>query len=313
MLIEQVNEARRWNCRSLLVLGQCASRGLSRLVGQPLSANLCLCSKTGRLPSSVYLSIYLSISTHIPYREREREFRYDHCMRYGDHGKTHKKAKCAMNGRRWRRPAQKGSRGGGWAGRRSLLGHSEGHCTTGQLAESAVQVLGALMALYGGEGGAGGGGRVAPLQPLHLTGSHSGTACACTRNGHACLTSSGCGSVQLSVWKWTENMTRLYVFVRVFLHGLIFVFLYWFIGPEWLSASLTGWLLGYLTGFIPWTIAILSMNFVHWITDFWPRPIQLLKFTDSFGLFTEVAVCKFLRVWRSNGLKPFFILSIVCV
>ena len=43
--------------------------------------------------------------------------------------------------------------------------------------------------------------RVAPLQPLHLTGSHSGKACACTHNGYACLTSSGCGSVQLSGWK----------------------------------------------------------------------------------------------------------------
>ena len=27
--------------------------------------------------------------------------------------------------------------------------------------------------------------------------------------------------------------------------------------------------------------------------------------TDNFGLFTEVAVCKFLRGWRSYGLKPF--------
>ena len=27
--------------------------------------------------------------------------------------------------------------------------------------------------------------------------------------------------------------------------------------------------------------------------------------TDNFGLFTEIAVCKFLRGWRSYGLKPF--------
>ena len=26
--------------------------------------------------------------------------------------------------------------------------------------------------------------------------------------------------------------------------------------------------------------------------------------TDNFGLFTEIAVCKFLRGWRSYGLKP---------
>ena len=33
------------------------------------------------------------------------------------------------------------------------------------------------------------------------------------------------------------------------------------------------------------------------------------------GLFTEIAVCNFLRGWRSYGPKPFFIfiLSIVCV
>ena len=35
--------------------------------------------------------------------------------------------------------------------------------------------------------------------------------------------------------------------------------------------------------------------------------------TDNFGFYTEIAVCKFLRGWRSYGLKPFFILSIVCV
>ena len=29
--------------------------------------------------------------------------------------------------------------------------------------------------------------------------------------------------------------------------------------------------------------------------------------TDNFGLFTEIAVCKFLRGWRSYGLKPFLI------
>ena len=27
--------------------------------------------------------------------------------------------------------------------------------------------------------------------------------------------------------------------------------------------------------------------------------------TDNFGLFTEIAVCKFVRGWRSYGLKPF--------
>ena len=29
--------------------------------------------------------------------------------------------------------------------------------------------------------------------------------------------------------------------------------------------------------------------------------------TDNFGLFTEIVVRKFLRGWRSHGLKPFFI------
>ena len=28
--------------------------------------------------------------------------------------------------------------------------------------------------------------------------------------------------------------------------------------------------------------------------------------TDNFGLFTKIAVCKFLRGWRSYGLKPFY-------
>ena len=27
--------------------------------------------------------------------------------------------------------------------------------------------------------------------------------------------------------------------------------------------------------------------------------------TDNFGSFTEIAVCKFLRGWRSYGLEPF--------
>ena len=29
-------------------------------------------------------------------------------------------------------------------------------------------------------------------------------------------------------------------------------------------------------------------------------------FTDNFGLYTEIAVCKFLRGWRLYGLKPFY-------
>ena len=29
--------------------------------------------------------------------------------------------------------------------------------------------------------------------------------------------------------------------------------------------------------------------------------------TDNFGLFTEIAVYKFLRGWRSYGPKPFFL------
>ena len=28
--------------------------------------------------------------------------------------------------------------------------------------------------------------------------------------------------------------------------------------------------------------------------------------TDNFGLFTDIAVCKFLRGWQSCGLKPFY-------
>jgi len=44
--------------------------------------------------------------------------------------------------------------------------------------------------------------------------------------------------------------------------------------------------------------------------------------TDNFGLFTEIAACKFLRGWQSYGLKPLFIffcspffsfLSVVCI
>ena len=33
--------------------------------------------------------------------------------------------------------------------------------------------------------------------------------------------------------------------------------------------------------------------------------VCLCLVTDNFGLFTEIAVCKFLRGWRSYGLKPF--------
>ena len=38
-----------------------------------------------------------------------------------------------------------------------------------------------------------------------------------------------------------------------------------------------------------------------------PRKIRvwLCFVTDNFGLFTEIAVCKFLRGWRLYGLKPF--------
>ena len=35
--------------------------------------------------------------------------------------------------------------------------------------------------------------------------------------------------------------------------------------------------------------------------------------TGNFGLFTEIGVCTFLRGWWLYSLKPFFILSIVCV
>ena len=35
--------------------------------------------------------------------------------------------------------------------------------------------------------------------------------------------------------------------------------------------------------------------------------------TDKFGLFTEIAVCKFLRGWRSSGLKPFYLVHCMCL
>ena len=35
--------------------------------------------------------------------------------------------------------------------------------------------------------------------------------------------------------------------------------------------------------------------------------------TDKFGLFTEIAVCKLLRGWRSYGLKPFYVVHCVCL
>ena len=35
--------------------------------------------------------------------------------------------------------------------------------------------------------------------------------------------------------------------------------------------------------------------------------------TDNFGLFTEIAVCKFLRDWRLYGLKPFYIVHCMCL
>ena len=35
--------------------------------------------------------------------------------------------------------------------------------------------------------------------------------------------------------------------------------------------------------------------------------------TDNFGLFTEIAVCKFLRGWRSYGLKPFYFVHCMCL
>ena len=35
--------------------------------------------------------------------------------------------------------------------------------------------------------------------------------------------------------------------------------------------------------------------------------------TDSFGLFTEIAACKFLRGWRSRGLKPLYFVHCVFI
>ena len=35
--------------------------------------------------------------------------------------------------------------------------------------------------------------------------------------------------------------------------------------------------------------------------------VWLCLVTDNFGLFTEIAVCKFLRGWRKYGLKPFLV------
>ena len=35
--------------------------------------------------------------------------------------------------------------------------------------------------------------------------------------------------------------------------------------------------------------------------------------TDNFGLFTEIAVCKFLRGWWSYGLKPFYFVHCMCL
>ena len=35
--------------------------------------------------------------------------------------------------------------------------------------------------------------------------------------------------------------------------------------------------------------------------------------TDNIGLFTEIAVCKFLRGWRSCGPKPFFKYFVHCM
>ena len=34
---------------------------------------------------------------------------------------------------------------------------------------------------------------------------------------------------------------------------------------------------------------------------------------DSFGLSTEIAVCKFLRGWQSYGLKPFYFVHCMCL
>ena len=35
--------------------------------------------------------------------------------------------------------------------------------------------------------------------------------------------------------------------------------------------------------------------------------------TDNFGLFTEIAVCKFLCGWRSHGQKPFYFVHCMCL
>ena len=35
--------------------------------------------------------------------------------------------------------------------------------------------------------------------------------------------------------------------------------------------------------------------------------------TDNFDLFIEIAVCKFLRGWRSYGLKPFYVVHCMCL
>ena len=35
--------------------------------------------------------------------------------------------------------------------------------------------------------------------------------------------------------------------------------------------------------------------------------------TDNFGLFTEIAVWKFLRGWQSYGLKPFYFVHGMCL
>ena len=35
--------------------------------------------------------------------------------------------------------------------------------------------------------------------------------------------------------------------------------------------------------------------------------------TDNFGLFNEIAVCKFLRGWRSYSMKPFYFVHCMCL
>ena len=35
--------------------------------------------------------------------------------------------------------------------------------------------------------------------------------------------------------------------------------------------------------------------------------------TGNSGLFTEIAVCKFLRGWRSYGPKPFYLVHCMCL